>query len=77
MDATVAQLLIVQVGFLGPFTCQLGDTGNRLSLFFRVEDLPLQYLYHLSMFVEEVIQLFLEEIVDMFAHRHSSREHLL
>ena len=39
VNAAIPQFAVVQIGLLGPFTCQFGDTGNRLPLLFRIQDL--------------------------------------
>ena len=62
VDAAVAQLTVVQVGFLGTLTGYLRDAGNGLAFFFGFLDFLQQDFGHIGMLVEVVVYLLFYEI---------------
>ena len=67
VDTAITQFLVMQIGFLGPFACQLGNTGNGLAFFFRFQYLTEQGFRSIGVLVQVVIQLFLDEVADKFS----------
>ena len=62
VDAAVAQLAVVQIGFLGTFAGQLGNAGNGFALFFALLNLLQDDVGNLQVLVEIVVYVFLDEI---------------
>ncbi len=76
MDAAVAQLPVVEVGFLCPFPCHLRDTGHGLALPLTLLDLVLKDVGHvLFMDVEIVVYLTLDEVAHILIDGLTSRFH--
>ena len=65
----------MQVGFLGPLTCQFGHAGHRLALTFRLLHLALDGLGHLGVDVQVVVYLFLDKVGHILVDRLASRCH--
>ena len=68
MVAAVAQLAVVQVGFLGTFTCQLGDTGNGFALFLGVLYLLQHHFGDERVLVKVVVHFRLDEVSHVFVY---------
>jgi len=75
VDAAIAQLAVVQVGFLGTFASQFGHTGNGLALLFRISYLLKHHLGHFGILVQIVIHLLLHEVAYVFVHTHPIGRH--
>ena len=75
VDAAVAQLAVVQVGFLGAFAGQLGHSGHRLALAFALFHLALDGFGHLAVDVEVVVNLLFYEVADVFVYRLAFGSH--
>ena len=81
VDAAVAQLTIMQIGFLGTVTSQLGDASHRLALTFRFLDFTLNDLSYILMDMQIVVDLLLNEVAYIFINcvtigRHHRRTQL-
>ena len=64
MNAAVAQLTVVQVGFLAALAGQFGNAGHRLALALALRHL-LQYdIGHIGILVQIVVHLLLHEVAD-------------
>ena len=66
MDTTVAQLAIVEIGLLSPFTSQLSHTGHRLAVTLALFNLVLQHLSHITMDVQVIVDFLFDEITHIF-----------
>ena len=75
VDAAVAQLAVVQIGFLGALTGQFGNAGHLLALFLAGLYLLQHHLGHISVLVQIVIHLGLDEIANIFVHAHAVGAH--
>ena len=75
VDTAVAQLTIMEVGFLGALTGQFRHTGHCLALPLTLLDLPFQHLSHISMDVQIVIHLLLDEVADIFVDAYTIGSH--
>ena len=64
MNLAVTEFLIVQVGLLRPFPCQLFYTGNRFPFFLRFYDLFQKNISRFRIFMQVVIKVLLYEIID-------------
>ena len=64
----VAQLAVVQVGFLGAFACQLGDAGNGFALFLGVLYLLQHHFGHKRVLVEVIVHFRLDEVSYVFVY---------
>ena len=71
--AAIAQLAVVQVGFLGTFAGQFGDTGNGLALFLGVLNLLEHHFGHQRIFVQVVVYFGLDEVAHVFVYRRAGR----
>ena len=76
MDATVAQLTIVQVSLLGTLTRQFGDTSHCLTLALTFFHLILNDLSDVLMNVQVVINLLFDEVTYIFINAIPVRSHL-
>ena len=75
MYAAVAQLAVVQIGLLGTLASQFRDARHSLSLALGGFNLIFQHLHYLLVAVQEVIDLGLYEVTDVFIDRHSIGRH--
>ena len=73
--AAVAQLAVVQVGFLGPLARQFGHAGYGFSLLLVLCNLLEHHLGHVGMLVEVVVHLLLHEVAHIFIDRHPVGAH--
>ena len=68
MDATVAQLAVMQVGLLGALACQLGYAGHSLTLTLAGSDFLEHGVGNLRILVQEIVHLLLDEIAHIFVY---------
>ena len=59
---TIAQLPVMEIGFLGPFTRYLGNTCYRLPFFLRFLNLLQHDFSYIRMFMQIIIDILLDEI---------------
>ena len=64
MDLTIAQFRIVQQVLFRTLTSRFGHTGNCLTLLLRILNLLQHHVRYLGMFVQVIVKLGLNEIVD-------------
>ena len=76
VDAAITQLPVVQVGFLGAFTCQFGHSGNGFAFFFRILYLLQHDFGYIGMFVEEIVYLLFYEVTHELIYCDASRRHI-
>ena len=72
MYAAVAQLAVVQVGFLGSFACQFGHACHGFALFFALLYLLHHHLCHVGVFMQKVIHLTFDEVAHILVDAHTS-----
>ena len=72
MNAAVAQLAVVQIGFLCSLSCNFCYSSHSLALLFRFRNLLNQNLGNIWIFVQEVIHLFVNEIAHIFVDAHAA-----
>ena len=76
MNATVAQLTIVQVSLLGSFTGQLGYAGYGFTLAFVLLDFVSMASATSSMDVQVVVDLLFHEVADILVDAFAVGGHL-
>ncbi len=74
--AAVAQLRVVEVHFFCSFAGKFGHSGHSFALAFALLYLFLENLGSVEIFVQIVVELFLEEVADEFGHCHAAGTHL-
>ena len=75
MYAAVAQLAVVQIGFLSTLAGQFGHSRHRLALALALLNLLQHHLCHVGILVEIVIHLGLDEVAHIFVDAHSTIGH--
>ena len=73
VDLAVTQLGIINQVLLRPFARRLRHTGNRFALLLGVLNLLQHDLHGLRSFMQVVIELLFDEIVDELVHAHAAR----
>ena len=73
MDATVTQFFVVQTHFFGNFASLFLYARNRFTLLLALNDLFIENIGGLGMFVQVVIEMLLEEINNIVADRRAVR----
>ena len=62
MNTAIPKLAIMQVCFLGPFTCNLCHTGNRFPFLLRLLNLLKQDFCYIRMLMEIIINIFFDKV---------------
>ena len=65
----------MEISFLGALTGQFRHTGHCLALPLTLLDLPFQHLSHISMDMQIVIHLLLDEVADIFVDAYTIGSH--
>ena len=73
VDVAVAQFLVVQTGFLGALTCQLGHAGNGFTLLFALLDFLLNDFGNIQIFVQKVVDLLFDEVAYKLIDAHAAQ----
>ena len=75
MNAAVAQLAVVQVGFLGTLACQLRHACHGLALLLALADFLQHHVGHVGVLVQVVVYLLLDEVAHILVHRDAVGAH--
>ena len=73
MNAAVAQLSVVQVGFFCSFAGQLRDAGHRFAVALALLNLLQHHFCRIEILMQVVVNLFFDEVADKLIYAYAAQ----